>query len=259
LKELIYTEDILEVFMKRMKLVIIALFVISVVGFSAGAEEIRALVGQVSQAGIDAFTNLYNAIAEATGNTVKIEVVPTARGVYLVTNGQADAYCPVTALTDPKKIADLDFDYSTVVTHETPMVLYENKKSNISVDELKQGNKAQLKIETSTTMVDNFTFPMLSSTNPEASLKKLDSGLTDGYIYSQAAADVVLQKLGLTSIKRVFYMTAQGVFAIKKGGKGGNIDKILSKGIDILKANGKYAVIMSSLVGPGSQYKEWQP
>jgi hypothetical protein len=245
--------------MKRVTRIIAASAFAIALGFQSGAEELRAVVGQVSPQGIDAFTKLFTAIAEATGNTVKIEVVPTARGMYMVANGQADFLGPVTASKDPKKVAGLDYDYSTLVTHETALVLYTNKKKDISVDDLKKGNKSQFKVETAISMVDILPFAALSSTNVEGSFKKLDSGGIDGYIYAQAAADVVLKNLGLKTIKRTFFDTAQGVLAIAKGGRGGKIDQILTKGVEILKANGKYAVIMSDLLGGGGKYSDWQP
>jgi len=245
--------------MKRIMTIIIASVFAIAVSASLGAEELHAVVGQVSPQGIDAFTKLFTAIAEATGNTVKIEVVPTARALYLVANGQADFCGPVTASKDPKKIATLDYAYSTLVTHETALVLYTNKNKDIAVDDLKKGNKAQYSIETSVSMVDLFPFVMQPSTSTDGSFKKLDANRIDGYIYAQAAADAVLKNLGLKTIKRTYFDTSQGVLAIAKGGKGGKIDLLLSKGVDILKANGKYAVIMSDLLGGGGKYSDWQP
>jgi polar amino acid transport system substrate-binding protein len=243
---------------KKLFIAVLALSMSSALG-SAGAEELKAALGQVSQQAIDSFTKLYAAIAEATGNTIQVTVVPTARGMYLVANGQADVYCPVTASKDPAKVAALDFDYSTVITHETPFVLYSNKGKPVSVDALKKGNKEKYKIETIISMVDYFPFAAQPSTNVEASLKKVDSGAIDGFLYTQTSADAVLKKLETKNIKRTFYDYYQGVFGIKKGGRGGRIDSILSKGIEILKANGKYNVIMSDMLGPGSKYSDWQP
>jgi len=242
--------------MKRTGLVLVILM--SCIGL-AGAEDLKALIGKVSPTGVDSFSKLAVALGEATGNTVKVEVVPTSRGVYLVENGQGDFYGPMTASKDPAIIASLGFDYSTAVTHETQMVLYMNKKSTFTVDDLKKGNKANLKIETTASMADFYGFKSLPTTNIEASLKKIDSGLIDGLVYSQTGADDILKKLGLKSIKRVSYDTAQGVFAIKKGSRGGAIDKMLSKGIASLKASGKYATIMGELVSNGATYNDWQP
>jgi polar amino acid transport system substrate-binding protein len=235
----------------------ISLFLLA--GASASAEELKAAIGQIAPQGITQLTNLYTAIAEATGNTITITVVPTARGMYMVANGQVDFYGPVSASKDPKKVAALDYDYSTAVTHETPLVLYVNKNKPISVDALKNGNKEKYNIETLLSLVEFFPFAAQPSTNAEASFKKVDSGAIDGFLYTQSTADAALKKLELKNIKRVLFDYSQGVFAIKKGGKGGHIDSILSKGIEILKANGKYFTILSEMLGPGSKYSDWQP
>jgi polar amino acid transport system substrate-binding protein len=254
-----YTKITRGYLMKRVMTMVLLLIFAASVCLSLGAEELKAAVGQVSPQGIDAFSKLFTAIAEATGNTVKIDVVPSARGMLMVATGKVDFCGPVTASRDPKQIANLDYDYSTLVTHETPLVLYTNKKKDISVEDLKKGNKSQYKIETAVSMVDIFPFKTLPSTNVEGSLKKVDSGDIDGYIYAQAASDPILKSLGLKTIKRTLFDMAKGVLAIAKGSRGGEIDLILSKGVEILKANGKYAIIMSSLAGEGSKYSDWQP
>lgn len=223
------------------------------------AIEYKAVVPQLSPISTTAYQSLITAIVEATGNTVKTEVLPFARCLYMIETKQADIESIIVALPDPEKHADLKFDYSTADAVKIIFVLYTNPKKPIDVTELKKGNPKAYKIETDIAHVNHFSFAIAGSSSMDASLKKVDSGSIDGYIFSQASADAALRNLGLKNIVRTYFDTWTGKLLVVKGGAGGPIDKMISEGFAKIQASGKYQAIMGQLIAGASTFKDWQP
>jgi polar amino acid transport system substrate-binding protein len=220
------------------------------------AKDYKVAVYQLPTA--ESFASLIKAIGEATNNNFDIQIVPPARGVYLVENQQVDIIFPSTVSNDLKKQAGSKFDYSTVKAFKMIFVLYTNKNKPVDVAELKKGNPKNYKIETTASLAEMFEFTPLTTTNLEASLKKVDSGIIDGFLYAQEAGDPVLKNLGLKNISRKFYSKNDIAFGIQKGAKGTEIDKMLAEGIEKVKANGKFNQILTVSI-KNSEYDDWQP
>jgi polar amino acid transport system substrate-binding protein len=239
------------------KISLAALLLSAVIGL--GAQELKAVVPQVSPAAIDAYSKAIQAIAAATGKTVSVQVLPFARAVYVIENKQADLESSIVQIPDKSKWAALKFDYSSADLLKIVFVLYTNKAKPISVAELKAGNPKGYKIETDGAHVDHFAFVASSSTSIDASLKKVDSGDIDGFVFSQGTTDGALKRLGLKNITRQYYDTYNGVFMIQKGARGGPIDAMITEGLAKIKANGKYQEIVGPYAASASKYIEWQP
>jgi polar amino acid transport system substrate-binding protein len=206
------------------------------------ANEYKVVVSQLPVA--DMYSNLLKAIAEETNNTFNIEIVPFSRLGYLIENNLVDICGPLISPKSQIKQNNLKYDLSTSTILEMVFVLYTNK--NINIDELKKGNPKKYYIETEIAHINLFDFECYPSTNIEGSLKKVDIGKIDGYIFAQGSTDMVLKKGDYKNIKRLYYDTFQLKFAIKKGTKGGEIDKILTNGINKIKDNGKYEKIIGA-------------
>lgn len=226
---------------------------------TAQAETFKVAVPQLSPASTETYKNLAKAVLEATGNAADIQVLPFARCVLSIQNKDVSAVAVTVALPDKKKWAALKYDYSTAEAFKIVFVLYCNKSKPIDVAELKKGNPKGYKLETDVAHVDHFPFPISGSTSFEASLKKVDSGDIDGYIFAQPSADGVVKAAGLKNIKRQYYDTFSGMFLLQKGARGGALDKAISDGMAKIKANGKYQEIMGAYVAGASAYADWQP
>jgi ABC-type amino acid transport substrate-binding protein len=233
-----------------------AILIAALSGAVASAETYKVAIIQLQTSGV--IESLAKALAEAEGVTFEIQIVPSARAVFLIENNQVDIAFPRSVITDPAKLKDLKFDYSAAVLSRSAYVLYTNKKSNIDAAELKKGNAKGYKVETNASNVNSYEFKALPSDNIEASLKKIDAGFIDGYLYSQISGDTALKNTGLKSIKRQFYSYSQMGFTIKKGTAGGALDKILVDGMKKIQANGTYDKIMGDLAKQG-EYNDWQP
>ena len=241
--------------MKRKILVLVILCGLLLGGALVTAKEYKVEVVQLGST--DLYINLAKAVADETKNTFTIEVAPRARAFYLIENNQVDIMLPFTDIQSPKKQNDLKFDNS-IILFKICYVLYTNKNKNITADELKNSNPKNYKIETDTANAGLFEFNAASSSSVEASLTKVDNGSIDGFIFAQPTGDVALKKLGLKNIKRQPYSYYNTNFAIQKGAKGSELDKIINDGIAKLKANGKFDAILGSLIKAGSAYIEWQ-
>ena len=228
-----------------------------IVCLSINANKYKAVIAKLPTS--DNYVALLAAIGEETNNKFTTEILPMSRTVYLMEGGQADLQCPQIIFTDPKKIADLKYDYSTPVIYKLGFVLYTNKKKPVTVAELKKGNPKNYIFETKVSHTVYFDFKCVGSTNIEASLKKVDNGTIDGFISAMTSSDKLLKQLKLTNVKRELFDFFTNKFLIPKGAKGKEVDKILIDGFKKIKANGKYDKIMGDLVKVAEKYDDWQP
>ena len=97
-----------------------------------------------------------------------------------------------------------------------------------------------------------FDFKTLPSTNPVASLKKVNDGLIDGYILGSEPGDSILRGniATLKNIRRQLWDTYDIGFALPKGSNSAKTDKMLSDGIRKMKANGKLDTILADALNP---------
>lgn len=223
------------------------------------AEEYKVVVPQLSPVTIKVYSDIAQAVIEATGNTATIQVLPFARCIYMMETKAADIESMIVKIPDPAKARQLKYDYSTTEVGKIVFVLYYNKNKPIKVEDLKSGNAKGYKIETDTAHMDHFSFPTMGSTSFEASIKKVDSGMIDGFVFAQPSVDAALKRLGLKNVARAYFDSFQIKFIIQKGQNGGPIDKMLSDGLAKIKANGTYDTIMGAYNEGAANYIEWQP
>ena len=203
---------------------------------------------------------LFNAIAEATNNKVDIEVVPSGRAINSIETKKIDFVFPATIGFDAKKNAQLNYDFSKATISKLVIILYTNKNKPIDVAGLKNGNKKGYVIETTASLSTIFEFDTALTTNIEGSLKKLNYGRIDGFVYTQLSGDEQLRKLpDLKNIKRQLYGITITTCALQKGTSGGDVDQMLIKGLDILRKNGKFGQIMGGDEKAMAVYNDWQP
>jgi ABC-type amino acid transport substrate-binding protein len=206
----------------------------------------------------DMYTSLIKAIGEEMKVTMNVLAMPGGRTNFLIENKQTDIILPDLKIPDPAKQAALKYDYSTSKMYDLSFVLYTNKKKPVDLADLRKGNKKGYKIETDVSQVNTFEFVGTPTTNLEASLKKVDDGTIDGFIFSQSTGDALLKKGGYKNIHRNFYGIYDMVFGLQKGQAGGPLDKLLTEGLKRIKANGKYDAILGNAVKAGV-FQEWQP
>jgi hypothetical protein len=236
----------------KIRLIIFLILVTLFFNFLIYSKEYKVAVVQAAPA--ETYSQLIKAIAEETNNTVSIQIVPRARGDYLIKNKKVDIFLAVPVF-DQKKISQLPYDLSETLV-KVCLILASKKDKNITVKDITTGNPKGFKIEVPNPQLANsFPFPMSNSTNYDATLEKIDQGIIDACLMSQANFDSSSKKLGLKSLKKQLYGYYDLRFAIQKGTKNGEVDKMISMGLQKIKSNGKFENIMSKMINQLSVYK----
>ena len=236
--------------MKRLFFTIFILFI----AVSANAQDYKASLAKMpvysesTEKGV--LVDLVKAIATESGKKINLVVEPFARSLNNIISGKADFHMPLIAIPDID-MSTLDYDYSTETIFHVNFVLYTKKGSNISID-----NLPNLKVETELAHLPYFTFPIKGSSNLELSLKKVNAGRIDAFIFADFASDPLVKKNNFTNIKRDLFKVYEVKIILPKNGKGGKIDKFLSDIIAKLRANGTYDKLMKPIE---VEYDNWQP
>jgi len=200
------------------------------------------------------FVDLVHAIDDLSPEvTIKITIYPMARAMAGVIAGKADLALP--AIRNLQDAEMLPYRFSTRSFGNVTHVIYSNTSYPVTTD-MAYGivpTKRDLLIEA---VPDYMPFPVKRSMTIEQSLRKLSRGRIDGFIWAQEEADLMLQQLGLTNIRREFFGDFEDVFIIPKGPAGDEMDEFLRHAIDQLAASGKLTEIYGKIHHP---YVEWQP
>lgn len=194
--------------------------------------------------------DLVKAIAKESGVTIKHQVVPFARSMDDVINQKVNFHMPLIMPPNASELK-LDYDYSTETIFHVNFVLFSNKNKPLDPAKL-----ASYKLETDRAHTQYFPFPIEPSTNIESSLKKLDAGRIDGFIFADFASDPIIKQSGLKNIHRDLYKVFDVKIILPKGARGGEVDKFLSSTIQSLRKNGTYDKIMGPI---DMKYDNWQP
>lgn len=190
------------------------------------------------------------AMARAAGKEINFSVVPFARSMNNVVTGKVDFHMPLIAVPGID-MATLDYDYSTETIFHVNFVMYTKKGSNITKESL-----AGARVETDLAHVDYFDFTIKGSTNIELSLKKVDIGRIDAFVFADFASDPLVKKNKFKNIQRELFKVYDVKIILPKGGNGGPTDQFLSEAVAKLKSTGEFQQIMGQIDAP---YNNWQP
>jgi polar amino acid transport system substrate-binding protein len=200
---------------------------------------------------------LLNALSGEMGIKLDVRIVPSARADYLVATDRVDMDVPVLDVEDFAR-PSRQCDYGSTVFYESAFVLFSVKGKTIDIKNLLDGNSKRYSIEADIAIASQLGFSASPSTTIEGSLKKVNEGKIDGFIFSQTSTDPIARKLSLPNVKRQLYKNFNLYYALKKGERGGTLDKLITGGIDRLKGNGKYEQTMGELIA-AAKYNDWQP
>jgi polar amino acid transport system substrate-binding protein len=180
------------------------------------------------------------------------EVAPFQRSMENVQSGKADFHMP--QLVNPKLSPDsLPFAFSSESIFEVIFALYTNKNNK----DINPSNASSYKIESNLGTMNFFDFKVSGSSDVESSLRKVDLGRIDGWLFAMPESDMLLKKLGLKNIKRWEFAKYDVRIVLHKDAQGKEVDKILSNLIQKLKASGKYQKIMAPILN--QKFDPWQP
>ncbi len=183
-------------------------------------------------------------ISKELGKELELQVVPFIRSLDNAINGTVNFHAPL-ILNPNIDEKTLKYKHSTETIFHVNFVLYTTKDSKLTKDNLEGKN-----LETDAAHVQYFPFKVNPSTNLEGSLQKLNAGRIDGFIFADNASDPIIEKLGLTNIRRQLYYRFDVKIILPKNSAGEATDKELSKAIAALRKSGEWDKVMSVLDQP---------
>lgn len=222
---------------------------------SQGPKDLVAYVGYlpylVETESKGPFIELVKAIDEVyLDGEIKIRVFPIRRAMRGIETGEADMFLP--AFRHPRFVDnDLPLRFSTTAFGKVTHVLYMNKNKTIDVKQLHKLKNLKLQ-----STPDYWPFHVEKARSLESALQMVNAGRIDGVLWAQEEADVVLRRLNLRNVRRVFVDNFDDVFLIQKGPRGDYVDKILTEAINQLKVSGRLKSIYENIHRP---YVDWQP
>lgn len=182
---------------------------------------------------------------------ISFEVLPFKRSLEGAINGKVDFHAPI--LKDPNKTPqELGFRYSDANVWNVIFALYTNRQNKeINID-----NLSKYRIETDAAHVGFFGFPTIPSSCIDCSLKKVNAGRIDGYIFAAMESDSVVKRLGLKNVRSVPFRTYEGKFVIPLGKHGAEVNRLLTLIVNRTKQNGDYEKTIGIIT---RYYKNWRP
>ena len=182
---------------------------------------------------------------------IQFDVVPLERSLKNVVSGASDFQAPL--LKDPKQNEkDLNYRYSDASIFNVTFVLYTNranKKINLK-------NLQDFNVESDVAGIRFMGFPAKASSCIECSLKKVNEGRIDGYIFAGLECDQFVDKDHLSNIKSAVFHKYDVRFTLPLGKKGDETNEILTKIVNRTKKNGDFHKILGVI---NDYYKNWKP
>ncbi len=129
------------------------------------------------------------------------------------------------------------------------IILYTNREQPVGAEAL-QGKR----IETSASLAASLPFPVVVSSGPKESFKRLNQRKIDGYISAEGVADAALRQLGFTSIHRQLYRVVNGHAAIGDGPRAEAVDEFLTIAVERAERNRNPSYLMMQ----ERTYGDWQ-
>ncbi len=179
--------------------------------------------------------------AEYNGGTFSIEgVYPFKRSVNYV-GKKSDLHWP--SLEKPDGLKNKSLMYSTETFYKVNFVLYTKKGASVDINNLQR-----YKIGTQLGQKDYFPFKVEEKTSLENSLKMVDAGRLDGFIFSMFETDSALKTTNLKTIERQLYKKINVKMILPNNPKGKKIDNIITSIMKTLRKNGEYEKLMGFLI-----------
>lgn len=190
------------------------------------------------------------ALERVSGDKIEISVVPFARSVNDAVEKKSDFSLP-TIEKPGQETGTATFDYATETVLHVNFVMYSTKGVNIT-----PATAGKFKVETEASHAEYFEFPIASTANIESSLKKVNAGRIDAFIFADNASDPIVKGGDLKNVKRQLYKRFNSKIVLPKGARNGPTDKWLTENIAKIRASGELAKIMG---GVDAAYNDWQP
>ena len=184
--------------------------------------------------------------SKETGREISLERFPFKRALMMAASGEVDFHFPLIKDRDDTDTA-LPFGYSSSTIFTVNFVLYTRRGVSLDMDNLQN-----YRIATHGGHANLFPFPIIEDHSIEGSLRKVESGRIDGFIFADAGADPILFDLGLMGIQRQLYKVYDVHAVIAHEEKGGPVDQFITEAT----RNMDRAILGLAMVD--QPYRDWQ-
>jgi len=194
---------------------------------------------------LEEFTEI---MAQHMGVDVQIEIVPFVLSMQYVLADKVDIHLPL--IQRDFEGEELGFVYSDVTLYQVNFVLYSRNDCELSLD-----NLSSYTIETDKAHQNLLPFTTTASTCILCSLKRVQKGIVDGYIFADASVDPLLKtNLSiLPDLKRTLYKTFNVKIVFPNAKVAQALNAKVSKAVNEMKQNGELERLVSLVAKPFSQ------
>ena len=182
---------------------------------------------------------------------ITIKILPIARAIRNVVNGQADFFIPY--IPNPHVPSNtLPFSFAAEPVVDVSFVLYSHADKPVPPI----GDLEKFNIETLRGAALHFPFNIAEIDSFKQGILRVVMGRSDGFIVEQDAGDKFIRDNKIKPIRRTLYAKWHSSILIPKGPKGEKIDRIISDALQQLKKSGTLTPITETIHRP---YTDWQP
>lgn len=205
------------------------------------------------------FVDLVKAIDEVyTEGTIEIQVVPFARSFQMMMTGASDFHVP--SFIDPNiPASEIPFGHVPEPMGKVKLLIYSNAAKPITAADIKAaitaGGEFPYVIEVGGGTELNFPFPTVGSNSDAQSLRKVNAGRIDAYIWPPEG-DIVVRDEKLKNLHREIYAEFDDVVLVAKSPRGEQVAQILDAAMKELKRQGRLKQYHDRVHFP---YEDWQP
>jgi len=167
-------------------------------------------------------------------------LVPFKRAVSMLIDHTVDIAAPHLR-PEGVPLSSLQVDFSQATFSYVDFVLYCRKgDSRVTPDAVRTLTKDTLRIGSDPSALTFFPFPYQTFFNVAGGLDGLVEHHIDGFIWAKDVMDPLLKAKHLEGkIQRTLFKRYENYFLLPKGTSGGEIDRLLSRGVSALKAKNR--------------------
>jgi ABC-type amino acid transport substrate-binding protein len=190
--------------------------------------------------------------------TIDITVVPFARSFESVMRGDADFHIPSFINPEvPESV--LPFSWPETPMGIVTLLIYSNERNPITMEDIEAamaaGGEFPYIIEVGAGTEGMFLHPVQGSNSTEQSLRKVQAGRVDAYIWPPEG-DLVVREFGLDRIHREIYSSFADIIVVAKSPRGEEVAGILNDLLLELDEQGLRQFYHDQIHFP---YEDWQP
>ena len=242
--------------MKRIVVVLVLVLCAGALVF--GQQVLRGSIAYIPGMADDPDHGVFVEFVKALDEVWEEGTVPFARSFENVMRGEADFHVP--SFINPNIPPEvLPFSWPATPMGQVTLLIYSNERNPITMDDIEAameaGGEFPYVIEVGAGTEGMFEHPVVGSSSTEQSLRKVQAGRVDAYIWPPEG-DIQVRELNLDRIHREIYSTFDDIIVVARSPRGEEVAGILNDLIIELDQLGLREFYHGQVHFP---YTDWQP